>query len=105
MTFPEMKVYCPPQPARPINNGTFTKKPEPTTPTFLPLPVPLHAQTAAKVHRKQSPLLLIEAFQLSANSVYPSEALQLHTNGPNAGGNRVRTPLNASLHFELSLSQ
>lgn len=34
MAFPEMKVYCPPQPARPINNGTFTKNPELTTPTY-----------------------------------------------------------------------
>lgn len=92
MAFPEMKVYCPPQPARPINNGTFTKNPELTTPTFLPLPGLLYARTAAKVHRKQPPpLLLIEAFQLSASGVYPPEPLQLHTNGPNAGGNRAHS--------------
>lgn len=45
-----MKVYCPHQPTRLVNNGTFTKNPKPAAPTFIPLPVPLYAKTAAKVH-------------------------------------------------------
>lgn len=78
MAFPEMKVYCPPQPTRLVNNGTFTKNPKRTAPNFIPLPVTLYAKTAAKVHPKQSPFLLIETFQLSVNSVYSIEALQLY---------------------------
>lgn len=50
MAFPEMKVYCPHQPTRLVNNGTFTKNPKPAAPTFIPLPVPLYAKNAAKVH-------------------------------------------------------
>lgn len=80
------------------------RNPELTTPTFLPLPALLYAQTAAKVHRKQSPLLLIEAFQLPANSVYPLEPSS-STQMVQMLVGTARTPLNASLHFELSLSQ
>lgn len=69
------KFIVPPQPTRLVNNGTFTKNPKPTAPTFIPLPVPLlYAKTAAKIHPKQSPFLLIETFQLSVNIVYFGEA-------------------------------
>lgn len=92
MAFPEMKVYCPSQPAWPINNGTFTKNPEPRAPTFPASPVPCTPKPLPKHSDPPSPLKSSNCLL----AVFTAEALQLHTNGPKKLLGTVCTPLNTS---------
>lgn len=95
MAFPEMKVYCPPQPTRLVNNGTFTKNPKPTAPTFIPLPVPLYAKTAAKIHPNNPPFSSLKPSNCLLTvftPLKPSNSTLGGKNSPNAlGGNCMYT--------------
>ncbi len=95
MAFPEMKVYCPPQPTRLVNNGTFTKNPKPTAPTFIPLPVPLYAKTAAKIHPNNPPFSSLKPSNCLLTvftPLKPSNSTLRGKNSPNAlSGNCMYT--------------
>ena len=86
-----MKVYCPPQPTRLVNNGTFTKNPEPTVPTFVPLPTPPCAKTAAKVHPNNPPFYSLKpsnCLLTGFTPLKPSNSTLTGKSRPNAvGGN------------------